>query len=155
MSSSESDDDLLCASAGFIVLHNLLNKKNRKRRRRRWWMTTPFKNRSSYSASNLLDELRNEDSGHFRNFCRMTPEMFDQLLNLLAPKIEKKNTNYRKAIPAKERLAITLHYLATGNSFTSLAYTFKVSKQLISSIIPEVCSALVESLQEYIKVNFY
>nr|CAH7730899.1 unnamed protein product [Callosobruchus chinensis] len=44
-------------------------------------MTTPYKNRSSYSASNLLDELRNEDSGHFRNFCRMTPETFDQLLN--------------------------------------------------------------------------
>lgn len=85
----------------------------------------------------------------------MTPDIFDELLNLVAPKIEKKDTNYRKAIPAKERLAITLHYLATGNSFTSLAYTFKVSKQLISSIIPEVCSALVDSLQKYIKVNFY
>nr|CAI5830063.1 unnamed protein product [Callosobruchus analis] len=85
----------------------------------------------------------------------MTPETFDQLLNLVAPKIEKKNTNYRKPIPAKERLAITLHYLATENSFTSLAYTFKVSKQSISPIITEVCSALVESLQEYIKVTFY
>lgn len=152
MSSSESDEDLLCASAGFLVVHSLLSK-NKKRRRRRWWMTTPFKNRSSYSATNLMDELRNDDAGHFKNFCRMTPENFDQLLNLVAPKIEKKNTNYRQAIPAKERLAITLHYLATGNSFTSLAYTFKVSKQLISSIIPEVCLAIIESLKEYIKVS--
>nr|CAH7717802.1 unnamed protein product [Callosobruchus chinensis] len=64
-------------------------------------MTTPYKNGSSSSASNLLDELWNEDSGHLRNFCRMTPEPFDQLLNLVVPKIEKKNTNYRKATPAR------------------------------------------------------
>lgn len=55
----------------------------------------------------------------------------------------------------KERLAITLRFLATGDSFHSLMYLFKVSKQVISNIVPEVCDALVESLQEYIKVSLF
>ncbi|CAH2015154.1 unnamed protein product [Acanthoscelides obtectus] len=40
------------------------------------------------------------------------------------------------------RLAITLRYLATGDSFQSLHFLFKVSPQLISTIVPEVCKAL-------------
>lgn len=70
---------------------------------------------------------------------------------MISPSIEKQNTNYRKVIPANERLAITLRYLATGDSYISLAYTFEVSKQTISRIIvPEVCSAIIEVLKEYI-----
>lgn len=115
-------------------------------------MTTPFKNRLLYSGSRLLEELESEDGGHFKNLCRMTPEIFNTLLLLVKPKIEKQNTNYRSAIPAKERLALALHFLATGNSYSSLAFTFKISKQSISSIIPEVCLAIIEELQDYVKV---
>lgn len=86
----------------------------------------------------------------------MTPEIFQTVLNLVEPKIVKQDTNYRKTIPAKERLALTLffHFLATGNSYSSLAYMFKVFKQSISSIISEVCNALLEILHEYVKVSF-
>ncbi|KAG8233899.1 hypothetical protein J437_LFUL005227 [Ladona fulva] len=57
----------------------------------------------------------------------------------------------RKAIPVKERLAVTLRFLATGDSFTSLGYLFKISHQSISSILPDVCQALIEVLQNEIK----
>nr|CAH7712122.1 unnamed protein product [Callosobruchus chinensis] len=60
--------------------------------------------------------------------------------------IRKKNTKWRKAIPANERLAITLRFLATGDSFKSLHYLFKVSPQLISEIVPEVCNARKPSM---------
>lgn len=75
------------------------------------------------------------------------------MLNKLGPKIEKKDTKFRKAVPAKERLGLTLRFLTTGETYASLQYLFKVSKQLISIIISEVCLALIEVLEEYVKVR--
>jgi len=149
---SSDEEDLLLASAGFLILQSLTTKKKKRRQPRRWWVKTLFKNRYLYSGSHLLDDIQGEDGEHFRSFCRMTPGIFNTLLFLVKPKIEKQDTNFRCAIPARERLALTLHFLATGNSYSSLAFTFKISKQSISSIIPEVCLAIIENLQDYVKV---
>ena len=51
------------------------------------------------------------------------------------------------------QINIVVRYLASGESFTSLMYTFKISKQSISAIIPEVCEALINALKTYIKVS--
>nr|CAH7742994.1 unnamed protein product [Callosobruchus chinensis] len=67
----------------------------------------------------------------------MSSENFEILINLIGPKVEEKNTRFREAIPIKERLAITMRFLATGDSYTSLQYLFKVYKQLISWIVLE------------------
>lgn len=83
----------------------------------------------------------------------MSSADFEYLINLVGDRISKKDTNYRQAIPVKERLAITLRFLATGDSYHSLMYVFKVSKQSISVIVPEVCEALIDVLKNYIKVN--
>nr|CAH7712215.1 unnamed protein product [Callosobruchus chinensis] len=95
------------------------------------------------------------DSGHLKNFTRMTAEDFERLIILVGPKISKMDTKFRKAIPVQDRLAIaiTLRFLATGDSFTSLQYLFKVSKQRISIIIEETCNALIQALKEQIKVT--
>ncbi|XP_030758852.1 protein ANTAGONIST OF LIKE HETEROCHROMATIN PROTEIN 1-like [Sitophilus oryzae] len=77
---------------------------------------------------------------------------FEYLLNSVGPKIAKRNTNYRDAIPPHERLAVTLRFLAAGDSYTSLMYLFKISKQVISRIVPEVCEALVMTLHEYVQL---
>lgn len=63
---------------------------------------------------------------------------FDFLLNSIGPKIARKNTSFRQAISVQERLALTLRFLATGDSYASLQYLFKISKQAISCIVPEV-----------------
>lgn len=65
----------------------------------------------------------------------------------------KKDTNMRKAVPIQERLAITLRFLASGDSYTSLGYLFKVSNQVISLIVPEVCEAINEAFKDEIKVS--
>lgn len=93
-----------------------------------------------------------EPSSEFHNFCRMSHEDFQYILQNIGPHIAKQDTKWRKAIPAQERLAITLRFLASGDSFQSLHYLFKVSPQIISEIIPEVCAAIIELLMEYIKV---
>nr|CAH7765263.1 unnamed protein product [Callosobruchus chinensis] len=76
-----------------------------------------------------MTDLLKEPSGKFENFCRMSSNDFNDLLSKVGPMIRKKNTKWRKAIPANERLAITLRFLATGDSFKSLHYLFKVSPQ--------------------------
>ncbi|GIY41781.1 nuclease harbi1-like protein [Caerostris darwini] len=45
----------------------------------------------------------------------MTPIQFDHLLTLVRPAISKKNTNYRESIQTKDRLALTLRFLASGD----------------------------------------
>ena len=46
----------------------------------------------------------------------MSPERFDHLLSLVGPLISKLATRFRNPISPSERLAVTLRYLATGDS---------------------------------------
>jgi len=95
-----------------------------------------------------------ENSGKFENFCRMSVEDFEFLHNLIGPDITKQTTHLRKPVSAKERLAVTLRFLASGDSYKNLSYLFRISPQLISCIIYEVCQALKKNLLTQIKVIF-
>lgn len=93
--------------------------------------------------------------GRFHNFCRMSFTDFEYLLDKISPLISKQDTDFREAIPAKYRLAITLRFIASGDSYKSLHYLFKVSPQAISKIIPEVCKAINDVLRNEIKVSCF
>ncbi|XP_046753220.1 protein ALP1-like [Diprion similis] len=82
----------------------------------------------------------------------MSRNDFNFILNSIKDKISKKDTVFRKAVSPEERLAVTLRFLATGDSFTSLQYLFKISKQLISEIIPDVCRAIIDCLKDHVKM---
>ncbi|KDR10730.1 hypothetical protein L798_15391 [Zootermopsis nevadensis] len=74
---------------------------------------------------------------------------------MVGSSIAKTNTKFRDSVKPETRLIITLRFLASGDPYTSLMYTFKVSKQLISEIVPEVCRCLNEALSDYIKVSYF
>jgi hypothetical protein len=74
-------------------------------------------------------------------------------LGMVEPVITRQNTRFIEPVPAEVKLAITIWYSATGDSFTSLMYLFRISKQFISSMIPGVLKAIFESLQDYVKVS--
>ncbi|VEN44056.1 unnamed protein product, partial [Callosobruchus maculatus] len=99
----------------------------------------------------MIVDLLKEPSGKFHNFCRISYEDFELLLNKIGPQVQKKDTHLRLSIPAKERLAVTLRCLASGDSYQSLSFLFKISPQIISVIVPEVCQELIIALSEHLK----
>ena len=74
----------------------------------------------------------------------MDPGMFNQTVEDLKPLIQKKRSKWRKSLLAGLKLAITLRYLATGNSYKSLAYGFCVAPNTIVSIVSDVCQAIYD-----------
>ena len=102
--------------------------------------------REVYSGSSLLADWNFQSvSGLYKNFTRMSPSEFEFLNNFIGEKISKKDTAFRKAISVQERLVLTLRFLASGDSYVSLQYLFKISKQAISCIVLEVCEALLKN----------
>ena len=133
------------------VAHIQHNQRRRRRRRRRRtvWVRLWLQRRSLHGQfEQLMEELQLEDPAAFKNFMRMEPAMFHELLTRLAGRLTKLDTNYRKALPPGLKLAITLRFLASGDSYHSLMYGFRVAHNTISLVIREVCQAIVEELGE-------
>ena len=78
----------------------------------------------------------------------MSPERYFHLLELVKPRIEKKDTRFRKAISADERLTLTLRYLASGAMQESLSFSYRISRASVCGIVYEVCLVLWDVLQE-------
>ena len=123
-------------------------------RKKRLWVRDWIGRRDSRGASALLlKELADEDVNEYKICLRITPEKFDALLGMVAPKNEIQNTQMRDAISPRVMLEVTLHFMATGNSYRTLQYFFRVLKPSICNFIPEVCDAIYERLREFIKVS--
>ena len=53
----------------------------------------------------------------------------------------------------EEKIAITVRFSATGQTFHSLAYQFRVDRVIISKFVAEVCKAIYHCLKyEYLKI---
>lgn len=112
------------------------------------WLTEERRQQYGQYTSLLDTQLRLEDPAAFRNFTRFTPEVFDDILERVAPVIQKQQTNYRHPLSAGLKLAITLRHLATGDNYRSLAYGFRCGISTISELIPEVCRAIVQAYKD-------
>ncbi|XP_031327719.1 protein ANTAGONIST OF LIKE HETEROCHROMATIN PROTEIN 1-like isoform X2 [Photinus pyralis] len=125
-------------------------------RKRRWWVRPWIEQRETNSQgnSNLLhNELAVLDKENYKNFIRMDEDTFNDLLKLIENDIQKQDTKFRNAISAKDRLSVTLRYLATGESYKSLSFSFRMGQSTIAGIIPEVCIAIYNNLKnQYLKM---
>lgn len=147
MSEREADDLLL-----LYGLYNILKLYKRKSKKRMWMRKFLSKCDTISHTVTILPELDTDD---FRNYLRMDEDTYTHLLNLVSERINKCDTQLRKAITSHERLTATLRFLATGRHYTDLKFTCGISQPSLSIIIPETCEAICDVLlKDVIKVSF-
>jgi len=154
---------LTLATIAVAVEHqiNLQKKQERQRKkdiRRRWWTRKWILRRELQLKGSVHlahSEILHEDIESFQLFFRMNPRLFNILLDKVSPFIQRQDTIMRKCIPPVQRLSLTLRYLATGESYRSLAFTTRVPACTISRIIPETVRVIYEVLKDdFLKVNY-
>lgn len=124
-----------------------------KRVKRKRWVKEWLKKREQFSHMLLLKEILKTDEDDYKNYFRMSDNLFNKLLSMVKPFLERKDTNMRKCISAEERLAVTLRYLATGRHFEDLKFSVIMSPAVIGQAVIETCQALIFVLQNYMKVS--
>ena len=97
------------------VLVKRLRRRRTTKRKHRFWVRKWLQHREQFGAyKQLMQEMILLDISRYRNFLRMDSSSFEELLNKVGQKITFRDTTMRNAIPAGERLAVTLRFLATG-----------------------------------------
>ena len=69
------------------------------------------------------------------------------LIKEIARLITKKTTMMRQPTDPAIKIAITLRFLATGESYGSLMYQFRVHSSTISKFIPVFCNKIYETFK--------
>ena len=87
-------------------------------------MATAERGEGAYHS--IMADLYATDIPGFTNYMRMTPEFFEMIKTRLKPHLARQATNYRAPISVGAKLALTIRYLATGESYTSLSCQFRV-----------------------------
>uniref|UniRef100_A0A8C5MR24 DDE Tnp4 domain-containing protein n=1 Tax=Leptobrachium leishanense TaxID=445787 RepID=A0A8C5MR24_9ANUR len=93
-----------------------------------------------------LHEDLQQDAARFYDYHRMSPETFTYILNAIRPSIENAS-DFRATVSTEERLTVTLRYLATGSSFNTLGYSFRISEVKVGRIVRETCQAIWDNLR--------
>ncbi|XP_069813762.1 uncharacterized protein [Dendropsophus ebraccatus] len=114
---------------------------------RRYWVHPLIEEHDSLGVFHRLYVNLRRYPDKFKNYCRISVQQFDDLLRLVGPELTFEDTNMRRAICAEERLLITLRFLATGESFASLHFQFRVGVSTISGIVKCTCVVIWQKLQ--------
>ena len=96
--------------------------------------------------NNIALDLFLHDEEGFHRFTHMSCEQFIELTEIIAFIVSKTDTVMRKVMCPKQRLVLTLRFLATGESFRSLEYRSRITRKVVFYIIDEVCKAIVTVL---------
>jgi hypothetical protein len=131
-----------------LHVHEMLARRRRRRRRRQvrniWVREWILRRPEQGLYDQLMVELRNEDPRSFQNFMRMPPDMFDEIVQRLTPRITKKTTNWRAPLDPGLKVALTLRHLASGAKYRDMQYAWRVPHNTISNVVREVCEAIIE-----------
>ena len=78
-----------------------------------------------------FDSMLNDQNfeQHWRSDFRMSQDTFRDIVRAVQPALEKRDTQFRRAIPIEKRVAIALWRLSTDKSFRTVAKTFAFGKQ--------------------------
>ncbi|CAB4318578.1 unnamed protein product [Prunus armeniaca] len=98
-----------------------------KDRNKDWW--------DKYNNPNVSDD-------EFREAFRMSKATFDMICEELDSAVTKKNTMLRDAIPVRQRVAVCIWRLATGEPLRLVSKRFGLGISTCHKLVLEVCSAI-------------
>jgi len=75
---------------------------------RKYWVHSAWKKRDTEGEFQTLYKELIDDETKFHEYFRMSMYSFDVLFNKIEKYIKKQDTNFRKCIPPKHRLAVCL-----------------------------------------------
>ncbi|KAK7411901.1 hypothetical protein VNO78_03345 [Psophocarpus tetragonolobus] len=78
----------------------------------------------------------------FRRWFRMSKSTFDMICDELEAVVTKKNTMLRDAIPVRQRVAVCIWRLATGDPLRLVSKRFGLGISTCHKLVLEVCSAI-------------
>ena len=121
---------------------------NRQRRHRRYrfrpWQTrAELEEEGHYSRP--MPGLHLDDPMAYRNFIRMPPELYQELEQRITAEFQRDRTSMRDPVSPGVKLAVTLSHLATGDSYTTLQYAFRLASSTIEKFVPEVCGIITRA----------
>ncbi|XP_028970631.1 uncharacterized protein LOC114829506 [Esox lucius] len=136
-----------------LLLIALLEDRCVQRHPRSFWVHPLLQGRTQHGEYHqLVTELR-LFGVEFQTYFRLDRGQFDLLLCKIGAKIARMETNYRAPISPAERLAICLRFLATGDSYRTIAYSYRVGRSTVSNIVSTVSKAIWDGLvHEYMPV---
>ncbi|XP_050311476.1 uncharacterized protein LOC126747037 [Anthonomus grandis grandis] len=91
----------------------------------------------------LIKRHLNIKDAKFRKYCRLNKTQFRFVLSLIQNEIQPKKQG---SITAEEKLFLTLRFLATGETYASLEFMYRISASYISRIIQQVLRSLRNNL---------
>ena len=98
----------------FLMRTSLFGLSKTRRARSIW----AFPRQEFWFTRMLGDQIFQQN---WRSDFRMTQQTFMSLVELVRPRLQKRDTQLRRATPVEKRVAIATWMLATGNSFRSVA----------------------------------
>ncbi|XP_059929868.1 uncharacterized protein LOC132473675 [Gadus macrocephalus] len=140
--------DPVVARMVLVQVAGALVHRRGKQVHRRWWVHPIFRTRNQRGEYHALVQELRLDALLFHQYFRMPPDYFDELLGKVGPLITVADTQFRSAIGPAERLAICLRYLATGDSFHTIGFSYRVGTSSVCRIVREVASAIWTALVE-------
>ena len=123
----------------------------KKDRRRRYWVRpwlTQAEHEEESQYTRLMPRLELDDPMAYRNFIRMPPELFQELEQRFAPELQREKTLMREPLSPGLKLAVTLRSLASGDSYPTLQYAFRVARLTVNKFVPEVCVAIIRAYRD-------
>ena len=139
--------------ATLVLLNELMDSDDEKphRGKTRSWIK---RRRDRGYFNNIIRELRIEDRFGFREMSQMDVIDFEYVLGKISDIIlPKERLTGTDLIQSDERLALTLRFLATSETFQSLSFQFRISLNAVSYIVKSCCKAVFERMaSEFLKV---
>ena len=126
----------------------------RRRRRFRRIRNRPYVWTIPRPAESWFDVHYNDPAipeEYFRQQLRVNRNMFETILHILGPRLERRNTWFKDCIPPAKVLALGLYRLAHGNSYSTIGPIFNVGKSTVIEAVQDVVNGLCELRDEYIK----